>query len=92
MMEKPDVLVVAPLPDFLRAQLEAAYVCHDLLAAADPEEFISRVGGRVRAVVPLGGTVVAAGLLEQLPMLEIVSVMGVGYDGVPVRWCSERGE
>ena len=30
-------------------------------------------------------------LLDQLPKLEIVSVFGVGYDGVPVAYCRARG-
>ncbi|MBL9133332.1 MAG: 2-hydroxyacid dehydrogenase [Verrucomicrobiaceae bacterium] len=82
--ERPEVLVAAPLPDFLRQPLEEAYVCHEL---ATVEPHLSKI----RAVIPLGGTVLTNSLLERLPALEIVSVMGVGYDGVPVPWCRERG-
>ncbi|MBE7494867.1 MAG: 2-hydroxyacid dehydrogenase [Verrucomicrobiaceae bacterium] len=81
---RPAVLLAAPLPDFLRQPLESAYVCHEL-AAAEPH-FES-----IRALVPLGGTVLTTALLERLPALEIISVMGVGYDGVPIPWCRERG-
>ncbi len=38
-----------------------------------------------------GGTVTPTALLDQLPELEIVSVFGVGYDGVPVDYCKKRG-
>lgn len=77
----PEVLMAAPLPDFLRQPLEAAYTVCDL---ANPS-------ANVRAIVPLGGTVLSTELLAGFPKLEIISVMGVGYDGVPIPWCKERG-
>lgn len=79
--ERPEVLMAAPLPDFLRQPLEAAYRVCDL---GNPST-------DVRAIVPLGGTVLSTELLERFPKLEIISVMGVGYDGVPIPWCKERG-
>src|SRR5207248_10877073 len=30
-------------------------------------------------------------LLDALPALELISVFGVGYDGVPVDYCRKRG-
>ena len=81
---RPKVLIAAPLPAFLRRDLEAAYECIEL-AALEPHR------GEIRAVVPVGGTVLDVGLLERLPRLEIISVMGVGYDGVPMKWCGARG-
>jgi len=83
-MSTPAVLLAAPIPDFLRAPLEAAYTCHEL-KDAEPH-FAS-----LRAVVPLGGTVLSTEMLDRLPALEIVSVMGVGYDGVPIPYCQKRG-
>jgi len=83
-MSTPAVLLAAPIPDFLRAPLEAAYTCHEL-KDAEPH-FAS-----LRAVVPLGGTTLSTELLDRLPALEIVSVMGVGYDGVPIPYCQKRG-
>lgn len=79
--ERPEVLMAAPLPDFLRQPLEAAYRVSDL---ANPS-------ANVRAIVPLGGTVLTTEQLARFPKLEIISVMGVGYDGVPIPWCKERG-
>ena len=38
-----------------------------------------------------GGTVTPTSLLDALPALEIISVFGVGYDGVPVDYCRQRG-
>ena len=79
--ERPEVLMAAPLPDFLRQPLEAAYRVCDLANSS----------ANVRAIVPLGGTVLSTELLARFPKLEIISVMGVGYDGVPVPWCKEHG-
>jgi lactate dehydrogenase-like 2-hydroxyacid dehydrogenase len=39
----------------------------------------------------VGGSVAPVALLEKLPKLEIISVCGVGYDGVPVNWCRVHG-
>ena len=82
--ERPQVLMAAPLPAFLREPLEAAYVCHDM---ASVETHLADI----RAVIPLGGTTLSSDFLNRLPKLEIISVMGVGYDGVPIPWCREHG-
>ncbi len=46
---------------------------------------------RIRGLVQGGGTVTATKLLDALPKLEIISVFGVGYDGVPTAYCRQRG-
>jgi lactate dehydrogenase-like 2-hydroxyacid dehydrogenase len=38
-----------------------------------------------------GGTQTPSSLLDALPGLELISVFGVGYDGVPVAYCKKRG-
>ena len=45
----------------------------------------------MRGLVQGGGTVTPTTLLDALPKLEIISVFGVGYDGVPVDYCRTRG-
>jgi lactate dehydrogenase-like 2-hydroxyacid dehydrogenase len=86
-----DLLITAPTPDFLRKPLEAAYTCHDYHAATDKAALLKSVGNKVKGLVQGGGTVTPVELLEQLPALEIISVFGVGYDGVPVAYCKQRG-
>ena len=83
------LLLLAPLPDFLLQPLRSAYVCHD--GVTDLEGVLAREAGSIRGVVLAGGTVVPEALLERLPALEILSVFGVGYDGVPVGYCRRRG-
>jgi lactate dehydrogenase-like 2-hydroxyacid dehydrogenase len=90
-MNDVDILITAPLPPFLDEPLHADYRCHDYAKAADPSSLLASVGGRVRGLVQGGGTVTPTTLLDALPKLEIISVFGVGYDGVPTGYCRDRG-
>lgn len=67
------------LPDFLRQPLEKAYDC-----LVEPH-------AQVRGMVVPGGFTVSESLMASLPSLEIISVFGVGYDGVPLDLCRARG-
>ena len=86
-----DILITAPLPPFLYDPLKAAYRCHDYHQASDKQALLAAEGGGIRGLVQGGGTVTATRLLDALPKLEIISVFGVGYDGVPTAYCRERG-
>src|SRR5262245_57748294 len=89
-MPSLDIIVTAPLPPFLYEPLKAEYRCHDYHAAADKNRLLASAGAVVRGLVQGGGTVTQTTLLDQLPKLEIISVFGVGYDGVPVDYCRKR--
>ncbi len=86
-----DILVTAALPAFLYDPLNADYRCHDLVRTTDKAALLAAEGTRVRGLVQAGGTITPTTLLDQLPKLEIISVFGVGYDGVPVAYCKQRG-
>ena len=86
-----DIIVTAPLPPFLYGPLKADYRCHDYVEATDKPGFLAQVGSTIRGLVQGGGTVTPTALLDALPKLEIISVFGVGYDGVPVDYCRARG-
>jgi len=88
---QPDIIVTAPLPPFLYDPLKADYRCHDYYQSSHKPGLLAAEGARVRGLVQGGGTVTPTELLEQLPKLEIISVFGVGYDGVPVDHCRARG-
>src|SRR5260370_17708282 len=86
----PDTLVPAPLPPFLYEPLKADYRCHDHYQSSHKPGLLAAEGARIRGLVQGGGTMTPTELLEQLPKLEIISVFGVGYDGVPVAYCKQR--
>jgi len=87
---RPDLLTVARLAPFLMEALESAFNVHDRLHEQDPAAF-ERIAPQIRAVCGSGESKVGAALLAELPALEIVSIMGVGYDGVDVAACKARG-
>ena len=88
---QPDILVTAPMPPFLYEPLKSSYRCHDYYKADDKTGTLEAVGTRIRGLVQGGGTVTPTSLLDALPALEIISVFGVGYDGVPTAYCKARG-
>lgn len=85
------LIITAPLPPFLYEPLLSDYRCHDYLQATDKPGFLAEVGAKVRGLVQGGQTTTPTTLLDALPKLEIISVFGVGYDGVPVEYCRQRG-
>lgn len=90
-MPKADVLITAPLPPLLSVPLLRDYRCVDYLKAPDKAALLATEGVSIRGLVQGGGTVTPTMLLDALPNLEIISVFGVGYDGVPVDYCKKRG-
>jgi len=86
-----DILITAALPPFLAEPLREGYRCHDLKHAADPAALLAAEGPRVRGLVQSGASVTPPTLLDELPNLGMISVFGVGYDGVPVDYCRRRG-
>jgi lactate dehydrogenase-like 2-hydroxyacid dehydrogenase len=85
-----DVLAVAKLSPFLTEPLKAAYTVHERLHETDPQAFAA-FAPRIRAIAASGESKVDAALIAQLPALEIISVMGVGYDGIDVAAAKSRG-
>ncbi len=86
---RPHILTVAKLPPFLMEPLQATYEVHDRLHESDPTAF-ARVAPLIRGVAGGGESKVPRSLMDQLPALEIVSIMGVGYDGVDVAAALEK--
>ena len=85
-----DVLTVARLPTFLLAPLTQAFTVHERLHETDADAFAA-VAPRIRGIAGSGESKVGPSLLERLPALEIISVMGVGYDGIDVAAAKQRG-
>ena len=88
--DKPHVLTASRLPPLYLDVLNATYTVHDRLHETDPAAF-ERIAGQVSAIAASGESKVPGALMVRLPALKMVSVMGVGYDGVDVDTARQRG-
>jgi hydroxypyruvate reductase len=86
---RPAVLTVAKLPPFYMEPLAAAFDVHERLHETDPQAF-ARIAPSIRAITGGGESQVPRALMEKLPALEMISIMGVGYDKVDVAAAIER--
>jgi lactate dehydrogenase-like 2-hydroxyacid dehydrogenase len=84
------VLAVSRLSPLYAGPLAERHVLHDRLHELDADRF-AEVAPQVRAIAASGESKVSGELIARLPALRIVSVMGVGYDGVDVAAARERG-
>ena len=85
-----EVLAVAKLAPQFAALVGPAFTVHDRLHDTDPAA-LAAAAPRIRAIAASGESQVSAALIAQLPALEIISVMGVGYDGIDVAAAKARG-
>jgi hydroxypyruvate reductase len=90
MTTKPDVLAVAKLHPFYLQALQTLYTVHDRTHTEDPAAFAA-LAPRIVGVAGTGEALVPRSLLAQLPQAKVVSVFGVGYDGVDVDASIELG-
>ena len=88
-MPKPEILVVAKLPPMLMDPLREHFTVHDRLHETDPAA-LAQAAPRIRGIAASGESKVPKALIDQFPALEIVSVMGVGYDGIDVAAAKAR--
>ena len=87
---KPHVLLAARVPPFLIEKLAERYVLHDFSQGTDPAR-LELAAPLVQAIVANGESVVPGDYLARFPALRIVTVFGVGYDGVDVCAARELG-
>ena len=85
----PEILVVSKLPPFLMEPLQQAYTVHDRIHETGAAAF-AQAAPRIRAIVGGGESRLPRALMDRLPALEVISIMGVGYDGVDVDAALER--
>jgi len=89
-LSKPEILAVANVhPLYLKA-LKEVFVVHDCAHEGSPAAFAA-LAPNIVGIAAGGESVVSASLLSQLPNLKLVSVFGVGYDGIDVQAAVERG-
>ncbi len=89
-MSSPEILVVVKLWPHYMQMLGDAFVVHDRTHVEDPARF-AEIAPRIRGIAANGESKVPAALIAQLPALEMISVFGVGYDGVDVPAARARG-
>ena len=88
--DRIEVLTAAKLWPPMMESLRGVYTVHDRTHQSDAAAFAA-AAPRIRAIAASGESKVPRELIAQLPKLEIVSVFGVGYDGVDVAAARERG-
>jgi len=79
--------LVSSVPTFMMNDLQQEYVLHDHAHILDPEAFT-----KVTAFVGFGSMAkVDRKLLAMFPNVKMISIFGVGYDGIDVAAAQERG-
>ncbi|MBB6252934.1 2-hydroxyacid dehydrogenase [Nitrospirillum iridis] len=86
-----DLLMPAPMMDFVVERLDQAFRVHKLWLAPDRDALLTQVAPSVRAIAAAGGVSIGAPLMGRLPRLECVSGFGVGYDSIDARWAGAHG-
>jgi lactate dehydrogenase-like 2-hydroxyacid dehydrogenase len=89
---KPILLLVGPPRSAVVRGLESAFDVQQLPETMDAGQPLSGPMGEVRAIAVLwSARKIDAEFLRRFPKLEIVSVLGVGYDHVDAKWAAEHG-
>ncbi|MEY4438565.1 MAG: Glyoxylate/hydroxypyruvate reductase [Pseudomonadota bacterium] len=82
-----EIMQVSPLPPFMmKALQEAEFIVHDHTHIKDPGAL-----SKVTALIGTGASKVDKKLLTMLPSVKLVAICGVGYDGIDVAVCKEKG-
>ena len=84
----PHVLLLTPVPPAVRATLGQRFVLHD--HALLNEAARRSIAAQVRALLCNAQSVVSAELMQQWPALELISVIGVGMDGIDLEAAASR--
>src|SRR3954447_7130485 len=88
--DRIEVLTAARLWPPMMESLRGRFQVHDRIHQSDAAAFAA-AAPRIRAIAASGESKVPRELIAQLPALEVISVFGVGYDGVDVAAAHERG-
>jgi lactate dehydrogenase-like 2-hydroxyacid dehydrogenase len=90
-MAMVDILVPGALPEKSVGTLHERFACHRGLRSGEVDAIIAEAGDRIRGMARGGHFSVDRALLDRLPKLEIIANFGVGYDGIDLKRCAERG-
>lgn len=87
-MKKPPLLLMVPLPDSFKNRLGDYFDCHDYNGLTERQWEL--LAPSIRGIVSAANARVPRSLITQLPPLEVISVLGVGYDGIDLKAARER--
>ena len=88
-MPKSDILVMPKVHPLYVAALQAVHKVHEYNPA--DAAGLATVASRITGLAAGGESVVPGALIAQLPQLKVLSVFGVGYDGIDVQTAIARG-
>ncbi|CAM4035835.1 Glyoxylate/hydroxypyruvate reductase B [Comamonas aquatilis] len=86
---RPHLLLVTPVPPSLRECLHRHFVLHDDAELAHGQRMA--LAGQVRAMLCNAQSVVSRAQMQQWSALEMISVIGVGMDGIDLVAAAELG-
>ncbi len=90
-MAKIEILAPGVLPEKSVGTLRERFTCHRAHGSDEVGAIIAESGDRIRGMARGGHFNVDRALLDRLPKLEIIANFGVGYDGIDLECCAERG-
>jgi lactate dehydrogenase-like 2-hydroxyacid dehydrogenase len=85
---KPTLLLLSRLPDSFIIRLREHFDCHAY--SLIDETSLRELAPTVRGIVATAESRVPRALIARLPALEIISVLGVGYDGIDLEAAREH--
>lgn len=86
---RPHLLLVTQVPPMLLERLSQNFVLHDD-AALQPAQRV-KLAVNVRAMLCNAQSVVSAAQMQQWPALEVISIIGVGMDGIDLEAAAAQG-
>lgn len=89
-MSKPPILATSRLWSHYLQMLAEHFVVHDRTQAQDLERFAA-LAPQLQAIATGGEFRLGAELMDRMPALRLISVFGVGYDGIDVAAAHARG-
>lgn len=87
-MGNPSILLLSRFPDECCERLREHFDCYEY-AQLDNNQLLA-LAPRLRGIVASGESSVTRDLIARLPALEIISVLGVGYDGIDIEAAREH--
>lgn len=84
-MSKPEILQLGEYPEADEALLNEHFVMHRFFEVEDKAAYLRTHGEKIQGIATRGDLSAPAEIIDALPNLEIISVYGVGYDGVDLQ-------